>query len=345
MESSNRLMPGGHVLAAQTAKTSIQEIDLDQPLSAYGLVQVILLILTSLTGSTTNLAVVIVISMTTRLRTLGNVYILNQAVIDLLICSIFLPLHTAILAQNAPPGNNCNLIGPFVMWIQTASFLGLPAIAYSRYIITTKPRIEQHQYLGKCTMLGILTMIWVFPIGMITPAFFDAYRFGYSGKARDCAILQDPGVEFFLLFRSFVLFIGPVFITFFLYFQVFAFLKQDTNVPSTNMEHLRKRDAHVTRCLFIAFILCLLSLLPVNIAVLSDKQGDVSSVLMRSFISLTWLGKMTNPILYMWRNKLFLKSLWAFMYRLLGREDLRTQVRATSKSIEIDYEIKISEWV
>lgn len=282
-----------------------------------------MLIITSLMGSTGNLLVITVLSLTSKLHTVGNVFIINQAMVDFLLCAILLPFHIAILAQNSPPGNSCSVLGVAMLWLTTTSFLGLPIVAYSRYIIIVKTRMSYKKYLGRNIVAAFLLAVWLFPGLLVCSTLIGSLKYEYSLKSRDCFIRQDPGSEYFLIFKSFFLYIGPVFGLFFLYFKIYDHLR-DNKPP---VESAQKRDARITRNLFVAFLIGCFCLMPINIAVLSDRQGNVPGVLLRLFISLSWINKATNPILYIWGNKLFIKGLWGFIYRLLGREDLRRRSR------------------
>ena len=295
--------------------------------TTFGLVQVGILVMTTLMGAGANLLIIIVLSMTKKLHRLANAFVFNQAIVDFIICAIFLPLHISILAQKSPPlGSACDVIGGVIMWIHTASFLGLFPIAYGRYIVVTKTRQNYKKYIGAGITALIILTTWLFPLVLIAPAVFGVFTFEYSYKARDCFIRLDKGVEFFLLFKSFILFVGPVFGIFFIYFRIFDFVKSNKCLTDS----IKKREALVTKHLFIAFLLSVLCLIPFNVAILSDRQGDVPSNLFRASISLSWINKASNPLLYMWRNKSFMRGLWSFIYRLIGREDLRHRVRAVS---------------
>ena len=306
---------------------SKEDLDLETMLTTFGLVQVGVLVTASLLGASTNLLIIIVLTLTKKLHRLVNAFVFNQAVVDFVICAVFLPLHTAILAQNSPPpGSACDVIGCVIMWIHMASFLGLSPIAYSRYIVITQTRENYKKYIGVWTTTLIILTVWLFPLLMIAPSFFGVFTFEYSFKARDCFIRLDKGVEYFLLFKSFILFVGPVFGIFFIYFKIFDFVKSDKCLSDS----VKKQEALVTKHLFLAFLMSVICLIPFNIAILSDRQGDVPSNLFRASISLSWINKASNPLFYMYRNKSFMRGLWSFVYRLIGREDLRHRVRAVS---------------
>lgn len=265
--------------AMMTKNIHGQDEDLNTALSTFGLVQEIVLIVTSLIGSAANLLILIVITLTRKLHRLPNIFIFNQALIDFWICAVFLPLHIAILARNhPPPGSACSAIGVVIMWIHTASFLGQPAIAYSRFVVHTYNKNQYRKFLGPCVTSLILVTIWLFPLLLVSPAFFDIFTFEYSHKARDCFIRLGKGVEYFLLVKSFILFVGPVFGIFFIYFRVYDFVRSKKALSES--AH-RKRDVITTRNLFVAFLVCVVCLLPFNVAVLSDRQGDVPSHLFR----------------------------------------------------------------
>ena len=297
-----------------------------EDLDTFGLIQVVILVMASLIGAIANLLIVLVIIVTKKLHRLVNAFVFNQAIIDFLICAVFLPLHTAILAQNSPPGSACDVIGGVIMWIHTASFLGLSPIAYSRFLVITQTRQNYTKYIGVFITTLIVVTVWLFPLLLTAPSFFNIFTFEYSFKARDCFIKLDNGVEYFLLIKSFILFVGPVFGIFFIYFRIFDFVKSNKSLNDS----VRKREVLVTKHLFIAFMVTVICLIPFNIAILSNRQNDVPSDLFRASISLSWINKATNPVLYMWRNKSFNTGLWSFIYRLIGREDLRHRVRAIS---------------
>ena len=165
-------------IAPKSLSSGVSQEDLD----TFGLIQVVILVMASLIGAIANLLIILVIIVTKKLHRLVNAFVFNQAIIDFLICAIFLPLHTAILAQNSLPGSACDVIGGVIMWIHTASFLGLSPIAYSRFLVITQTRQNYTKYIGVYITTLIVVTVWLFPLLLTAPSFFNIFTFEYSSR-------------------------------------------------------------------------------------------------------------------------------------------------------------------
>jgi neuropeptide Y receptor len=124
-------------------------------------------------GAAGNSLVVCAVARKPAMRTARNMFIVNLAVSDLLLCLITMPLTLMeILTKYWPLGRYpfvCKILGTLQATSIFVSTISITAIALDRYQVIVYPTRESLQKLGAVI---ILTCIWVAAIILASPMFF-----------------------------------------------------------------------------------------------------------------------------------------------------------------------------
>jgi neuropeptide Y receptor len=123
-------------------------------------------------GALGNILVIVAVIRKPAMRTPRNMFILNLAVSDLLLCTVVMPLTLMeIITKYFPLGNNvfiCKIVGPLQATSIFVSTISITAIALDRYQVIVYPTKESLQLFGA---VFILLLIWVLALLLATPLF------------------------------------------------------------------------------------------------------------------------------------------------------------------------------
>ncbi|VEN55268.1 unnamed protein product, partial [Callosobruchus maculatus] len=221
------------------------------------------------------------------MRTPRNMFIVNLAVADLLLCTVTMPLTLMeILTKYFPLGNNlfiCKLIGILQATSTYVSTISITAIALDRYQVIVYPTKESLQLFGAAL---ILLLIWLVALLLALPLFIFRHLAAYVR------------ISYKLRYR---------FAT--------GFVSSDDN-SQKNRRQLRGRRLQRTNLLLgsIAIIFCI-SWLPLNVfnlvADLSTNQKFTTQPMIVCYAVCHMMGMSSacsNPVLYGCLNENFWKE-------------------------------------
>lgn len=304
---------------------------IDEPAYTILIIMYCLLILMGALGNT---LVIIAVFRKPTMRTPRNMFIVNLAVADLLLCTVTMPLTLMeILTKYFPLGNYllvCKTIGILQATSTYVSTISITTIALDRYQVIVYPTKESLQILGAAF---ILLLIWIVAIILAMPLFIvrhlqhhDLPGIGTDSFSLDFCIENWPiehGRAYYSLFTLIFQYTVPIIIVSAAYYRISyklryrfqaGFVSTEDNLQK-NRRQLRGRKLQRTNLLLgsIAIIFCI-SWLPLNlfnlIADLSDPQF-VSQPMMVSYAICHMMGMSSacsNPILYGCLNENFWKE-------------------------------------
>jgi neuropeptide Y receptor len=285
-------------------------------------------------GALGNILVIVAVIRKPAMRTPRNMFILNLAVSDLLLCTVVMPLTLMeIITKYFPLGNNvfiCKIVGPLQATSIFVSTISITAIALDRYQVIVYPTKESLQLFGA---VFILLLIWVLALLLATPLFVVKQLRTHSislGKGIDelnfCIENWpfDHGRAYYSVFTLIIQYIVPIMIVSAAYLRIsyklryrFAtgFVSSDES-SQKGRRQLRGRRLQRTNILLgsIAIIFCI-SWLPLNlfnlIADLSNSQNFSSQPMMICYAVCHMMGMSSacsNPVLYGCLNENFWKE-------------------------------------
>uniref|UniRef100_A0A182YGI1 G-protein coupled receptors family 1 profile domain-containing protein n=2 Tax=Cellia TaxID=44534 RepID=A0A182YGI1_ANOST len=142
-------------------------------------------------GATGNSLVVLAVARKPQMRTARNMFIVNLAVSDLLLCLVTMPLTLVeILTKYWPMGRLpflCKSIGTLQATSIFVSTISITAIALDRYQVIVYPTRDSLQLMGA---IAILTGIWIISIVLASPMFITRQLIHYDVN------LPSLGIEY-----------------------------------------------------------------------------------------------------------------------------------------------------
>ncbi|VEL13339.1 unnamed protein product [Protopolystoma xenopodis] len=163
-----------------------------------------------------NLLIILAVLLVRRLRTPGNLLILNLALSDFLVSVLVLPF--AIIYQLEGfwrlDQSVCTLYILADVLLCTSSILGLCAISIDRFMAINSP-LDYPRRRTTCKMILMILLCWtVSALISVTPLFgWDRPDFGYQ-----CAYNNEPTYQFYAIFSAFFL---PLSVMLILYGRIF----------------------------------------------------------------------------------------------------------------------------
>ncbi|XP_018564523.1 neuropeptide F receptor [Anoplophora glabripennis] len=307
-------------------------------------------------GALGNTLVIISVVRKPAMRTPRNMFIVNLAVADLLLCTVTMPLTLMeILTKYFPLGNNlfiCKLIGILQATSTYVSTISITAIALDRYQVIVYPTKESLQLFGAAL---ILLLIWVFALILAMPLFIVRHLVHHTIKLGTDLNINfcienwpiEHGRAYYSIFSLIFQYTLPIIIVSAAYVRIsyklryrFAagFVSSDESTQK-NRRQLRGRRLQRTNLLLgsIAIIFCI-SWLPLNvfnlIADLSTSQSFTSQPMMVCYAICHMMGMSSacsNPILYGCLNENF----WKEFKDILCIESRTAESRGESQKLSL----------
>ena len=127
------------------------------------------LILLSISGVIGNVLILFAVSVTPRLRTVINVFIVNLAASDLLVCLLVIPFTVLSIVDRGWPLSllSCYLIAYLYWMLIITSFCTLALIAASRFCLITKSHQMFMKYFHTKMVTFYIAGIWIQSVALI----------------------------------------------------------------------------------------------------------------------------------------------------------------------------------
>ncbi|XP_038105066.1 neuropeptide F receptor isoform X2 [Culex quinquefasciatus] len=300
-------------------------------------------------GATGNCLVVMAVARKPQMRTARNMFIVNLAVSDLLLCLVTMPLTLVeILTKYWPMGRLpflCKSIGTLQATSIFVSTISITAIALDRYQVIVYPTRDSLQLMGA---IVILTGIWIISLVLASPMFITRrlihYNVNLLGIDYISYCVEDwpmaYGRLYYSVFTLCVQYVLPILIVSVAYLRIYLKLKHRLVVTTTTSvssggkdqpqpvrERERGRRMQRTNYLLISIALIFgISWLPLNLFNLFADlylTDSVSQDMMVAYAICHMMGMSSacsNPLLYGWLNDNFRKE----FNELLCRKDTST---------------------
>ncbi|BFF92960.1 neuropeptide F receptor [Drosophila madeirensis] len=283
-------------------------------------------------GALGNTLVVIAVVRKPIMRTARNLFILNLAISDLLLCLVTMPLTLVEILTKYWPLGSCSILCKIVAMLQAlcifVSTISITAIAFDRYQVIVYPTRDSLQFVGAVT---ILAGIWLLALLLASPMFIYKellsedtplllQQIGLQEQIRFC--IEDwpssNGRFYYSIFSLCVQYLVPILIVSVAYFGIYNKLKNRITVvtvqaASSQRKVERGRRMKRTNCLLISIAVIFgVSWLPLNFFNLyADMQrsgsGPTSNMLVMYAIChmIGMSSACSNPLLYGWLNDNF----------------------------------------
>ncbi|KAJ6637638.1 Neuropeptide F receptor [Pseudolycoriella hygida] len=280
-------------------------------------------------GTIGNCLVVIAVVRKSNMRTVRNLFIVNLAVSDLLLCIVTMPLTLIeILTKYWPLGDYghlCKMIGTLQAISIFVSTISITSIALDRYQVIVYPTRENLQYMGAFV---VIVFIWSFALFLASPMIIFKKLVNHSINLHMHGIDSvsyciedwpiDHGRAIYSAFTLFVQYLLPIVIVSIVYLQINN--KLNNRIPTTiNVTRRNKRRSHRmrrTNCLLTSIaVIFAISWLPLNIFnlysdVYLEKEALTQDLLVMYAVChmMGMSSACSNPVLYGWLNENFKKE-------------------------------------
>ncbi|KAH8382486.1 hypothetical protein KR009_003762, partial [Drosophila setifemur] len=290
-------------------------------------------------GALGNTLVVIAVVRKPIMRTARNLFILNLAISDLLLCLVTMPLTLMEILTKYWPYGSCSILCKTIAMLQAlcifVSTISITAIAFDRYQVIVYPTRDSLQFVGAVT---ILACIWALALLLASPLFI--YKELINTETPQ--LLQQLGLQdtipfciedwpssngrfYYSIFSLCVQYLVPILIVSVAYFGIYNKLKSRITVVTVQASSQRKmergRRMKRTNCLLISIAIIFgVSWLPLNFYNLyaDMRQSPVTQNMLVAYAICHMIGMSSacsNPLLYGWLNDNFRKEFHELLCR------------------------------
>ncbi|XP_043068022.1 neuropeptide F receptor isoform X3 [Drosophila bipectinata] len=281
-------------------------------------------------GALGNTLVVIAVVRKPIMRTARNLFILNLAISDLLLCLVTMPLTLMEILSKYWPFGSCSILCKTIAMLQAlcifVSTISITAIAFDRYQVIVYPTRDSLQFVGAVTTLAC---IWALALLLASPLFIYKelintdtptllQQIGFQDTIPFC--IEDwpssNGRFYYSIFSLCVQYLVPILIVSVAYFGIYNKLKSRITVvavqaASAQRKVERGRRMKRTNCLLISIAVIFgVSWLPLNFFNLyaDMQQSPVTQNMLVKYAICHMIGMSSacsNPLLYGWLNDNF----------------------------------------
>ncbi|XP_039258949.2 melatonin receptor type 1B-A-like isoform X1 [Styela clava] len=291
---------------------------------------ILLIIILGLFG---NIIVISSIVLEKKIHTSGNIFIINLAVADLLVCSITLPSVAVniIIKSNALSPFLCDIVGYIVTATCACSVCNLCLIAVNRYWAVVRSASYRRLFTRKIGLTMAISA-WIWSILLVSPTVLGWGGLTFDAKALVCG-WSDTASLSYSIFLIFVGVLLPLGIIAFSYYKIFSTVRASgrwtrnlaSNGNSLNSGDRKRRSMQRERSLIytlvstvIVFCVCWS---PYAIHVLIDPE-HISPHAKKVLVWLALSNSSANFIIYGTLNPAFKKryrKLFQFIFRCIKR--------------------------
>uniref|UniRef100_A0A8C7ZV37 Opsin 4b n=1 Tax=Oryzias sinensis TaxID=183150 RepID=A0A8C7ZV37_9TELE len=286
----------------------------DVPDHAHYTIGVVILAV-GITGMVGNFLVIYAFSRSRSLRTPSNIFIINLAVTDFLMCLTQTPIFfiTSMYKHWIFGKKGCELYAFCGALFGICSMMTLMVIAVDRCVVITRPLASLGAMSNK-KALSFVAAAWVYSMGWSLPPFFGWSAYVPEGLMTSCSwdyMTFTPSVRSYtMLLFTFVFFI-PLFIIIFCYCRIFRAIRHTTRaIAKINSEgtrdsakkfHKMRSEWKMAKIALIVILLFVISWAPYSCAALTAFAGyaDLLTPYMNSVPAvIAKASAIHNPIIY-----------------------------------------------
>ncbi|EDV90724.1 GH14016 [Drosophila grimshawi] len=310
-------------------------------------------------GAMGNIMVVIAVLRKPLMRTARNLFILNLAISDLLLCLVTMPLTLMEILSKFWPYGSCASLCKMIATLQALSIfvstISITAIAFDRYQVIVYPTRDSLQFVGAVT---ILAFIWILALILASPLFIYKQLINMDMPA----VLQDIGVPnrisyciedwplsdgrfYYSIFSLCVQYLVPILIVSVAYFGIYNKLKSRITVVTGQSSSQRKvergrRMKRTNRLLISIAIIFGVSWLPLNFFNLYADLQHPSAVTQRMLVAyaichmIGMSSACSNPLLYGWLNDNFRKEFQELLCRCTDSTNVALHGHTTGSNVQ-----------
>lgn len=292
-----------------------------------------------------NTLVIGAIMVSKKLRTTGNMFIVNLAIADFVVVGIVEPFNmVGIIVGSSFFIDNiwmCHTVAIICVLACVCSMMNLAAISINRYIMINKQKYYSRIFTKNKTIF-YCCFLWLIAFLVELPNLV-----GWGGHTFD---LKTLGCSFdrlhsfpYVIFLSIVALWLPLSLIMFCYVKIYLYVRNSRrqlaktmNKLTKNKKKRQKEDVHLARTFFIVFLSFLFCWAPYDITLFFDRDDQWPNWLYVVFLQIGHFNSSLNSILYGATNKRFREGYKEFIGKIfsVGRfqKDVRVSDRPTTET-------------
>ncbi|XP_067345229.1 melanopsin-A-like isoform X1 [Channa argus] len=310
----HRLMEMSPVATVSSVDPNPPFPTVDVPDHAHYIIGVVIMAV-GITGILGNFLVVYAFCRSRSLRTPSNIFIINLAVTDFLMCLTQTPVFfiTSMHKRWIFGNKGCELYAFCGALFGICSMMTLMVIAVDRYMVITRP-LASLGVMSSRKALSMVAVAWVYSMGWSLPPFFGWSAYVPEGLMTSCSwdyMTFTPSVRSYtMLLFTFVFFI-PLAIIIYCYCSIFRAIRHttlaitkincDRSKDSAKRFHKMKSEWKMAKIALIIILLFVISWAPYSCAALTAFAGyaDMLTPYMNSVPAvIAKASAIHNPIVY-----------------------------------------------
>uniref|UniRef100_A0A3Q2QTQ8 Opsin 4 n=1 Tax=Fundulus heteroclitus TaxID=8078 RepID=A0A3Q2QTQ8_FUNHE len=274
----------------------------------YTIGSVILVI--GITGVVGNFLVIYAFSRSRSLRTPANMFIINLAITDLLMCITQAPIFftTSMHKRWIFGEKGCELYAFCGALFGICSMITLMVIAIDRYFVITRP-LTSIGVLSRKRALLVLLVAWLYSLGWSLPPFFGWSAYVPEGLLTSCTwdyMTFTPSVRAYTMLLFIFVFFLPLFIIIYCYVFIFRAIRSTNRSVGSSRDSVKtfrrlQNEWKMAKIALIVILLYVVSWSPYSTVALTAFAGyaDMLTPYMNSVPAvIAKASAIHNPIIY-----------------------------------------------
>lgn len=321
------------ILSRHREKSGQENVTLDTIHTDYlrtepliSIIYIVVIVITAVIGLFGNILIIGAVCVHRKLRTTGNLFIVNLAIADLVVVSIIQPF-TIIGVVSGPQffinrEELCHLVSTICVMSCASSMITLSAIALNRYIFVCKNKYYDTIYTSRTTPLmciGIYLIVFLTDL----PNFLGWGGHTYDFKTMGCSFDRLASLSY-TLFLSITIYWIPFILVMFCYIAIYLYVRKTRKLLKTTLdkssssndlllEARRQENIRMVRTFFIVVVCFLLCWTPYDLLILVDRNDSAPKLLYVILLAIGHSNSSLNSILYGATNKRFRKGYKQFL--------------------------------
>lgn len=336
------------IIDRETAKgVNFTEESLEaMPIKTDGVLSIVFLTALSLScivGIIGNTLVIGAIVVSKKLRTTGNMFIVNLAIADFVVVGIVEPFNmVGIIVGGSFFIDHiwmCHTVAIICVLACVCSMMNLAAISINRYVMINKHSYYSRIFTKKKTIF-YCCFLWFIAFLVELPNLVGWGGHTFDLKTLGCSfdrLLSFP----YVIFLSIAALWLPLSLIMFCYLKIYLYVRNSRRQLAKTMNTLtkdkkkqkrQKEDVHLARTFFIVFLSFLLCWAPYDITLFFDRDDQWPNWLYIVFLQIGHFNSSLNSILYGATNKRFRDGYKEFIIKICNVGRFQKDVRISDRS-------------
>ncbi|XP_069136188.1 melatonin receptor type 1B-like [Argopecten irradians] len=300
-----------------------------KPLEAEPIITIIFLVcivVSMLVGFVGNILVIGAVCVHRRLRTTGNVFIVNLAIADLVVVAIVLPYNIVGIVIGPEHFLNyegiCHAVATICVSACACSMMTLAAIALNRYVFVCRNKYY-HRIYNKWTTPIMCLFLWILVLCIDMPSYLGWGGHAYDFQTMGCSFDRSGHLSY-VLFLSVAIYWVPFILVFICYILIFKYVQKNrkqlrkafSRISCNNAAVLntrREEEIRMVRTFFIVVVVFLICWTPYDLLVLFDRLDEAPRLLYIILLTIGHSNSALNSILYASTNRRFRRGYLEFI--------------------------------